>query len=286
MDSDIRKFAVVTTFHEDGLKLYAQKMIDTFCQNWPNEIKLYLYPENCSPTIDAYSRVELVDLNDVKELKAFKEKWRHIPKANGDVSSDPIRSKRRDAGKGFKWNAVRFSHKVYAIFDCAKKIDYDVLIWLDADNVCHSPISLETVKNLIPIDYDICYLGRQGKFSECGLYSMNLKSINTKNFLKEFQRVYDDAENGIFQMEEWHDSFVFDEVRKRIPNLKQHNWSSHLTDLRPRLGNSVGEGHPLINSEWGKYLDHLKGDDRKKLGKSKKEDLKVYHDQQYWKIIR
>ena len=282
----MRKFAVVTTFHEKGLNLYAQRMIDTFCQSWPKEVKLYIYPEKCSPRITDSSRIESIDLDGVKELTAFKNKWKNVPKANGDVSADPIRSRRRDSGKGFKWNAVRFSHKVYAIFDCAKRTDADVLIWMDADNVCHSPIDMNTINKLIPHDMDICYLGRQGKFSECGLYSMDLKSPTTRKFLDEFQRVYDDAENGIFLMAEWHDSFVFDEVRKKIPNLKQYNWSAHLTDLRPRLGNSVGEGHPLINTEWGRYLDHLKGDDRKKLGRSKKEDLKIVRTESYWRALR
>lgn len=286
MDTILRKFAVITTFHEPGLRLYAQRMIDTFCESWPSEVKLYLYPEKCNPKIVDRSRVEVIDLDTVQTLTAFKEKWKGVPKANGDVSADPIRSKRRDSGKGFKWNAVRFSHKVYAIFDCAKRTDADILLWMDADNVCHSKIDISTIDKLIPNEFDLCYLGRQGKFSECGLYSMNLQTEATKKFLKEFQRAYDDAENGIFKMAEWHDSFVFDEIRKTIPNLKQYNWSANLADLRPRPGNSVGEGHPLINTEWGRYLDHLKGDDRKKLGKSKKEDLKVNHNQSYWQTVR
>ena len=37
------KIAVVTTFHEEGLKKYAQKMIDTFCANWPHEVILHIY---------------------------------------------------------------------------------------------------------------------------------------------------------------------------------------------------------------------------------------------------
>ena len=286
METDLRRFAVVTTFHDEGLKLYAQRMIDTFCKNWPRDIILYIYPEKCDPIISDKDRIKSFDLDNVIELNLFKQKWKDVPKANGDVSNDPIRSKRRDSGKGFKWNAVRFSHKVYAIFDCARKADVDILIWMDADNVCHSPIDMSTIRKLIPIEQDLCYLGRQGKFSECGLYSMNLQTEAIQKFLKEFQRVYDDADNGIFKMAEWHDSFVFDEIRKTIPNLKQYNWSANLADLRPRPGNSVGEGHPLINTEWGRYLDHLKGDDRKKLGRSKKDDLKVQHEQSYWKNLR
>ena len=275
------KIAVVTTFHEEGLKKYAQKMIDGFCENWPKEIILHIYPEKCNPIIRDHSHVTLTDLDGVAALTAFKEKWKNVPKANGDVSKDPVRSKRKDAGKGFKWHAIRFAHKVYAIFDCARTCDADVLVWMDADTVCHSPITIEDLTRMIPSNFDLCYLGRKGKYSECGLYAMNLRSSNIQNFLKEFQRMYDDAENGIFRLAEWHDSFVFDAVRNKFPQMSQLDWAASLQDLRPRPGMSNGEGHPLINSEWGAWLDHLKGS-RKKDGRSKRDDLKVVRTEAYW----
>jgi hypothetical protein len=275
------KFSVVTTFHLQGLQDYAQRMIDTFSETWPEEVILYLYPEKCSPTIPTRSNITVIDLDSVQNLSRFKEKWKHVPKANGDVTQDPVRSKRRDSGKGFKWNAIRFAHKVYSIFDCVEKTDSDFLIWMDADTICHSTITLAKLHELIPEDRDLCFLGRKGKYSECGLYAMNLRSDTTRKFLKEFQWVYDNAENGIFLMDEWHDSYVFDVVRKKFPSLKSLDWSQHLWDLRPLSGSSAGEGHPLINSDWGAYLDHLKGG-RKKLGKSKREDLKIKRTEPYW----
>ena len=266
------KIAVVTTFHEEGLVKYAQKMIDGFCEQWPREVTLHIYPEKCNPAIRDHNHVTLTDLDSVAALTAFKERWKDVPKANGDVTNDPVRSKRKDAGKGFKWHAVRFAHKVYAITDCARTTDADILIWMDADTICHSPITLERIQQLIPADKDLCFLGRKGKYTECGLYAMNLRSPLIHSFLNEFQRMYDDAENGIFRLAEWHDSFVFDAVRAKFRNLKELDWSSHLI---------TGEGHPLINSEWGAYLDHLKGG-RKKLGRSKKDDLKVVRTEAYW----
>jgi hypothetical protein len=276
--------SVVTTFHKPGLDQYAQRMIDTFCKNWPKQVQLYIYPESCDPIIPDQTQVISTDLDTVEDLSRFKQKWKNVPKANGDVRSDPVRSKRRDSGKGFKWDAVRFSNKVYAIFDCVKKSNADILLWMDADMVCHSPVSYETILRLCDPKYDLSYLGRNGKYSECGLYALNCKSAETQKFLAEFKRMYDDAEKGIFTLEEWHDSFVFDAVRKKFPNLKSQNWSQHLKDLRPHLGNSQGEGHPLINCEWGDYLDHLKGD-RKSVGKSKLTDLKVAKKQDYWKNV-
>ena len=266
------KIAVVTTFHEEGLKKYGQRMINTFIENWPKEITLHIYPEACNPAIRDHNRVTLKRLEEVPELTAFKNQWRNVPKANGNVSDDPVRSKRKDAGKGFKWHAVRFAHKVYAIFDCARTTDADVLFWMDADTVCHSSISLETVMKFCPLTQDIGYLGREGKYTECGLYSLNLRSENTQKFLKEFQHVYDQAENGIFLLDEWHDSFVFDAVKDKMPQLKLNNWSRGIVK---------GEGHPLINSEWGAYLDHLKGD-RKTSGRSLPKDLKVKRTESYW----
>lgn len=279
------KIAVVTTFHEKGLKEYGQRMIDTFCKNWPEEVTLHIYPEKCNPAISNHAHVELHWLDDVKDLTDFKEKWKDVPKANGDVSADPVRSKRKDAGKGFKWHAVRFAHKVYAIFDCVKKTDADFLVWMDADTVCHSPITMQDLEKMIPADSELCYLGRKGKYSECGLYAMNLKSENVRNFLKEFQRMYDEAENGIFQLAEWHDSYVFDAVRVKFPKMRQIDWAAKLNDLRPAPGMSAGEGHPLINCEWGAWLDHLKGG-RKSAGISKREDLKVKRTEPYWQQFR
>lgn len=264
--------SVVTTFHEKGLKDYAQKMIDSFVENWPKEIKLYAYAEDCRPVVNA-PNVIVKDLHaSCPDLVAFKKKWGNVPKANGDVRNDPIRSKRKDAGKGFKWDAVRFAHKVYSIFDCANICQTDKLVWMDADMICHSPIRIHRLNELILPAYDLCYVGRDRKWPECGLYSINLKSAGGRNFLKEFQRVYDDAENGIFQMDEWHDSFVFEEVRKQM-DLKCLNWGQ---------GIIRGEGHPLINSVWGAYLDHLKGG-RKQLGKSKPSDLLKPRTEQYWR---
>lgn len=276
------KYAIVTTFNAKGYRKYAKKFLMTYLLNWPSDVILYAYAESC----DIEEQGDNLIVRDLhassQDIVNFKKKWRNVPKANGDISNDPIRSKRRDSGKGFKWDAVRFSHKVYSIFHCAKNCDADFLIWMDADMICHSPVSLTQIAELIPENKDLCYLGRDGKFPECGLYSLNLKSNSVLSFLTEFQRVYDDAENGIFLMDEWHDSFVFEEVRKKFTNLNCLNWSKSLGDLRPHKSNSVGEGHPLINSKWGSFLDHLKGS-RKDLGKSLSTDLKVQRNEAYWK---
>ncbi len=266
-----RTISVVTTFHQAGYQQYGSRMIDTFLENWPKTVKLYVYAENCQVTQRADNLI-VFDLHQVStDLVNFKDKWRNEPMANGDIRNVPRLASRKDSHKPFKWDAIRFSHKVYSIFHCASVCNSDLLLWMDADMVCHSQISHEQIDSLCNSDADLCFLGRKGKFSECGLYSMNLKSPATKLFLEKFQWMYDYAENGIFKQEEWHDSFIFDVVRKQL-TLKEVDWSGHIITV---------EGHPLINSAWGAYLDHLKGK-RKDTGKSLKTDLKIQRKEGYW----
>jgi hypothetical protein len=262
------KYTVITTFNSQGYKQYGQRMIQTFLENWPADVMLVVYAEDCVIAESANNLV-VKNLNTVVELVTFKKIWRGVPKANGDVSTDPVRSRRRDAGKGFKWDAVRFAHKVYAIFDCARHCDTDYLIWMDADMVCHSAITVDQLDQLCT--KDLCFLGRRGKYSECGLYAMNLHSSTMRDFLQKFQEYYDHAESGIFTLAEWHDSFVFDKIRQLVL-VDSLDWSNNLI---------TGEGHPLINSPWGAYLDHLKGS-RKKLGRSHAKDLVRPRIESYW----
>jgi hypothetical protein len=278
----LMRYSVCTTFNAAGYEKYGRRMIQTFLQNWPAEVDLIVYAENCTVTESAPNLTVYDLVTASPELVAFKTRWRDVPKANGDVSADPARARRKDAGKGFKWDAVRFAHKVYSIFHCAKNTPGDWLLWMDADTVCHSPITITDIGRLCPETQDLCFLGRRHKYTECGLYAMRMNSVATQVFLQKFQAAYDDAETGIFVLDEWHDSFVFDAVRLKFPQMRQLDWAVHLHDLRPAPGMSSGEGHPLINSQWGAWLDHLKGG-RKKLGRSKREDLKVQRTEPYWR---
>lgn len=278
------KYTVITTFNRDGYNRYASRMIDTYIQNWPSTVKLLAYAEDCE-VIQSSPNLEVRNLNEVSALNDFKQRWGSVPKARGDISQDPIRRQREDWNKVFKWDAIRFSHKVYAIFHAAKTCETPWLIWMDADMVCHTPVAESFLDTMCLEDRDLCFLGRRGKFSECGLYAMHLGTKGTTRFLKEFQRMYNDAESGIFTLDEWHDSFVFDAVRKTIDGLHEYDWAAGLGDLRHTPRNTPGEGHPLINSAWGAYLDHLKGDDRKAQGHSHRHDIKVNRNENYWQTL-
>jgi hypothetical protein len=268
------KYAVLTTFHAAGYEKYASRMIDTFLQNWPQEVDLYVYTEDCAITQSA-PNLHVRDLHAASpEIVAFKQRWGSDPRARGQVATGPVDRKGKAPGIGFRWDAIRFSHKAYSVSHCAANCAADVLFWMDADMVCHTPITTEFINSQMPVDTGLAFLGREKKFTECGLYGMNLRDPVTRAWLQEFQLAYDSGR--LMTMAEWNDCWVFDETRKEVqaanPQWRQLNWSAGLIK---------GEGHPLINTAWGAYLDHLKGK-RKDTGRSNDKDLVRPRTESYW----
>jgi hypothetical protein len=273
---------VVTTFHQPGLNLYGQRFLDSFAEKVDKKIKLIVYAENCKPFNPDSTQITVLDSKEtLAKLNTFKERWKNDPKANGKCPWPECRP--RDYHKEFKWDAVRFANKVYAVFDACERSN-DWCVWMDADTYVHSAWSYDEFLDLLPKTSWITYVGRGKKstsWPECGFYGMNLNDPVCKEFLAEFERMYEDADNGIFTLPEWHDSYVFGHVlnnMKRIaPNVLDYTAETIL-----QAAITGGGGHPLINTKLGSWIDHLKGE-RKKLGKSNKSDIKIQRNEGYWR---
>jgi hypothetical protein len=280
----MKNITVVTTFHQKGLELYGQRFLDSFAKNVDKKIKIKVYAENCAPINPDADQIEIIDATTTLEkLSAFKNTWKNVPYANGDISKHPAKEKRKDWDKAFKWDAVRFANKVYAVFDACNR-NQGWVVWMDADTFVHSTWSYDQFKSLLPDENWITYVGR-GKGSqtwpECGFYGLNLDSNVCQKFLKKFEDMYDNAEHGIFTLLEWHDSFVFGHIlnlmKHDAPNVLDYSAEMYLREAR-----TGGGGHPLINSKLGTWIDHMKGD-RKHTGKSKTSDIIVNRNEEYWR---
>jgi hypothetical protein len=273
---------VVTTFHPAGYILYGKRFLESFAKRVDKRIKLLVYAEDCKPDNPDPTRIEILDAKQaLPKLNAFKAKWKDDPKANG-IPPDAIKARRpRDWHKEFKWHAIRFANKVYAVFDACER-SKDWVVWMDADSYVHSNWSYEEFKEQLPENAYITYVGR-GKGSqtwpECGFYGMNLNHPVCHEFLKDFEAMYEDAENGMFKLEEWHDSYIFGEILKKYTQFPSHDYSAEMYLREARTG---GGGHPLINGPLGKWIDHMKGG-RKTKGKSDKKDIMVNRTEDYWR---
>jgi len=278
----MKDITLVTTFHKPGLDLYGQRFLDSFAENVDKRIKLLVYAEDCSPVNPSPENITIFDAKVLRKLSQFKNRWGNVPKANGDISQDPVRSRRRDSNKAFKWDAVTFANKIYAVLDACNRSS-DWCVWIDADTFVHSPWSYEEFNALLPNNKWLTYVGR-GKaaqtWPECGFYGLNVKNVACQEFLQELEQFYEDAENGIFTLDEWHDSYVFGDILKR-KNVKHSNVLDYSADMYIRTAKTGGGGHPLINCVLGQWIDHLKGD-RKHQGRSKASDVIVDHGLDYW----
>ena len=275
---------VVTTFHKPGLEQYGQRFLDSFAQRVDKKIKLLVYAESCQPINPDPDQIKIFDqFEALPKLNQFKSTWGNVPKANG-IPPEDIKARRpRDWHKEFKWHAIRFANKVYAVFDACQR-SQDWCVWMDADTFVHSDWSYDDFRKQLPGNVWLTYVGR-GKGSqtwpECGFYGMNLRDPVCKLFLEEFERMYEDAENGIFTLEEWHDSYVFGDIlsryKARDPNVLDYSAEMYLKEAK-----TGGGGHPLINGILGTWIDHMKGV-RKQEGRSRAKDIMVNRSESYWK---
>jgi hypothetical protein len=179
--------------------------------------------------------------------------------------------------KQFRWDAVRFCYKVFSVALAETMISDGWLIWLDADSHTHSAVPLDALKTLCPRDSMISYLGRGESYhSECGWVAYNLDHPATRSFIRQFVGMY--ISDAIFQEREWHDSYIWDVARKQYQN--QHRFHN----LNPEPNNKGLAGHPFINSELGRYMDHVKGQ-RKNQGQSKPKEVILHQDHPYWQQV-
>ena len=276
----MRSLAVITTFPPNRWEAYGKRMIESFIDNWPNDVKLYVYYEKELPPIK-HEKIEYIDLEKVNpDLVAFKERHKNDPVANGELQEIEGGVRRRpeaghnDKGKGsFLWDAVRFAHKTFCVSHAVKNLKTDVVLWLDADTYTFRPIPKEFILDLIPTDKLVNYLGRGEKYPECGFVSYNLHHAMMDRFIDTWVDLY--KSDAIFKHLEWHDSFIFWQVLKQVA---------------PDSGYDIGKGagakghHIFINSVLGSYIDHMKGK-RKIKGKSSASDLRTDRTEDYWKSV-
>ena len=239
-------FSAVTTFNLEKHK-YGIEMINSFFVNWPDEVILTAYIENASAIDDELVKNKIVIKEfheNIPEHKLFKNKFKEKEKYTDD----------------FRFNVFRFAHKVYAISKALKNVKTKYLIWLDSDIKTHKKIPFSFLNSLVEDTCYLSYLGRENisikhlNYSECGFLIFNTEHFIHSQFWKDMMQMYDGGK--LFQEKEWHDSYIFDVVRKNLEisaNIKNFNISDlGLVDIK-------SEDHVFVASVLGKFMDHKKG---------------------------
>ena len=109
------KYTVITSFHEEGLKQYGQRMVSTFEQHWPKDVDLVICAENCQPHA-VRTNTQVYDLLALSaNCRGFVERHKNNPLAHGLAGPPEVWNPK----KAFRWNAVRFAYKVFSVALCA-----------------------------------------------------------------------------------------------------------------------------------------------------------------------
>jgi len=224
------KIKTITTWNNKLYEEYAHRFKETY--NWPFPLKIYNEDE-CM-------------MKAIPDLKEFVER---------NKDRQPY-SDYKVKGKEFLTDGVRFSYKVYAYTHALMNENVDGLICIDADSVFYKKIDEEWVKKHIHRDECMMtYLGRGSNYSECGFLYFNLNHADTLAYANRMKSLYDT--DGIYNLKEQHDSYVWDYVRKEFENRGTRN--HNIGDGKP--------GHVQARSILGVVYDHTKGN-RKLKGRS------------------
>jgi len=239
----------ITTFNK---KLY-EKYSYGFMRSFKLPFDLVIYSEdNLEFLKNKYNfNFELKNsFDEIPELQKFinKNKKRNI----NDVKSG-----------GYLKNGVRFCYKVFCITHAGINIDkkYKYLIWIDADIIFKNTFDLNFLeKKFFKKNNMMTYLGRINYYSECGFLIFNLKHKITRDYFIEMKRMY--TSDDIYKEKEWHDSYIWDVVRKRFE--KKYNICNF--NISNTKQNDVFKNTPILFE----YFYHLKGPRKDKINDYKK----------------
>ena len=263
--------AVVTSCSAQGWTQYGRRFVETFCAYWPREVVLHVYSEDLRPA----------NLGDMLGRDLGREVFFHDLRAPFlDRHAGNLRAQGREQHSGdygwtpnkvaqgynFRLDAFRFSKKVFAIQAAARCHSAGWLCWVDADVVTFDTVPPDLLERMLPADAALSCLDRGDYHSECGFVCYNLDHPATRPFIEAFAALYE-TEN-VFQLKEWHDSWVFDWLRKKMQVPVY---------AIPHCSNK----QPFINSELGCVMDHLKGASKIK-GKTLLKHMLAGHAHAYW----
>ena len=244
------KYLTITTFPNKDWYDYLHVGTMSYLQYFPAEIPLLmkLTKDEMQDTVNESINNLVANIKNNKEGRKV-----HIETGSTKEEIDFYTRHKDYKNKGdYRTNYIDFSHKIFALYQAylfAKQEGVEYIIWMDADILVKSEVTIEDVDSWNN-GADISYLGRKDwDHSECGI--VIYKTETAGEFIECFHAMY--VNDDVLQMEQYHDSYVFDKNRAAFPELKYNNISEDI------------EGRDVFNvSILGEKLHHYKGPNEKK----------------------
>lgn len=253
------RFHVVSTMNEQGWNETGKRMAASFLARWPESaMPLTIYAEGFDPDMKGI---------EVRQLPAWLDEFKHINDRN------PVAKGIRNGAYDYRFDAVKFAHKVAAVTDFGLSLTDGVMIWLDADTYTHADVTEEWLENLFPEPAYIAWLDRFNSHPECGFVMYRASHPYHSLFMQSYRNLYTSGE--LFRLSETNDCTAL----AHVVSAKMLNGK-----IAPPVSLSGDKSwhHPFVNGPLGAKLDHLKGA-RKRDGRSRKRDSRQPRTEEYWR---
>jgi hypothetical protein len=235
------KISAVTSFSPKGYEQYGRRFIETYKEFWPSDIELFVYWEGERPD-GVRSGHNLLDLEDAVAFIA-----RHDNPIMRGEKPHPNKiwgRKAKIGGYNFRYDAFKFSRKVFAVAHAACQLQTGKLFWIDADVYTHRKMDKAFLKKILPENAALAYMARPNYHSELGFVGYNLNHPDAPPFIAEYVRQY--VDDLFISHDRWDDCNIFDMlVGKLKPATKLIHHSSR--------------AQPFDHSALARYMYHNKG---------------------------
>lgn len=253
---------VVTTMNRAGWKQTGARMIEAFRAQWPADVDLIVYAED----FDISEQPGVVVRRLPKWLTEFKARHNDNNMANGRTPN------RYD----FRFDAVKFSHKVAAFTDAGLAQDDGVLIWLDADTFTHAPVNAKWLHSLFPEPSYVAWLDRENHYPETGFIMVRCSHRAHVTAMLAYIDLYTSGQ--LFRLKDQTDSTAFQHLIEGLYRAGE-------IEAPVSLSGDRRWSHPFVAGPLGSTMDHMKGEARKRQGHSDRWDTRTQRTERYWQRL-
>lgn len=261
---------MVTSFSPEGWTSYAKRMLATAIQYLPKSISIKAYYNNIKPDFPESERIEFIDNYSIpRGVSEFISRHGNNQRLWGRI---PGQEK-----ENFRFSANRFIHKSEALYHASQNTQSNILTWIDSDVIFFSEVPESFFETSLPYPHYACFLDRGPRYHfETGFFSLRTKHPYHQEVM---QRYIDYFRKDLFLKEaEYHDAWITSILIRQMVKERKITYYN----LSPGYD---GAGHPWLVSALAEFSDHVKGEKRKRVGKSFQEDLKISRSEPYWQRL-
>lgn len=263
----------ITTMNAAGYAETGRAMLESAERFWSPDIRLRCYAEGFAAPSN-HPRVEWLDLlTEALWLEGFRLVCEVEPIRRGITAG---------GGYDFRFDARKFSHKVAALTAAARDVCAlpprdrpELLAWMDADTLTHAPVDAAWLSSLLPGGALLAWLDRRTLYPECGFLLFDPGHPAFVRWVVDLLELYQSGK--LFGLREWHDSYAIQCVTGRLVAEAGIRVASLSGDARDH-------SHPAANGPISERFDHLKGPNRKRLGRTPARERTMRDDgNPYWR---